>query len=132
MPIPIQCPACQRQYNVGDNLAGKKVKCRECGESIPVPDPNADPEILAIDDDAPPSPASPKGGPSVKRCPSCRTPNPPTAIRCSACGYSLSPEPTVAVEENIGVAPTSGAPKNASSSAPPTTPPSPPSTASSI
>jgi predicted Zn finger-like uncharacterized protein len=111
MPISIQCPACQRRYNVADTLAGKTVKCRECGESIPVTDPNApDPDILALED-ADESAAPAKGGPSVKRCPSCRTPNPPAAVRCSACGYSLRPAPAVVVEENIPLAAGSAAPK---------------------
>jgi hypothetical protein len=109
MPISIQCGACHRQYNVGDNLVGKKVKCRECGEAITVQDPNAaaDPDILAIDD----SPAVAAAGPSAKRCPSCRTPNALTALRCTACGYTLRAEPAVVVEENIPLAAKAATPK---------------------
>ena len=35
MPIPVKCPACGKQYNVKETMAGKKVQCK-CGEKIPV------------------------------------------------------------------------------------------------
>ena len=39
MSISFSCPNCAAEYSVGDNLAGKKAKCRECGTSINVPQP---------------------------------------------------------------------------------------------
>src|SRR5579871_2485680 len=35
--IVITCPDCEKQTKVPDNLAGKKVRCKNCGGVIPVP-----------------------------------------------------------------------------------------------
>src|SRR5687767_14322433 len=37
MPIAIQCADCSSTYNVDDRLAGKRVKCKNCGSAIFVP-----------------------------------------------------------------------------------------------
>ncbi len=37
MAIEVTCPACGRQYNVKDEAAGKKFKCKDCGEAVSVP-----------------------------------------------------------------------------------------------
>ncbi|MCX7421199.1 MAG: hypothetical protein NT013_16880 [Planctomycetia bacterium] len=37
MTIPVQCPACLKEYGLRDELAGKRVRCKECGENISVP-----------------------------------------------------------------------------------------------
>ncbi len=37
MPIPVTCPKCQTAYRAPDEAAGKAVKCKKCGERIPVP-----------------------------------------------------------------------------------------------
>lgn len=37
MPISFACQHCQKTYNVADNLAGKKVKCKACGQAMDVP-----------------------------------------------------------------------------------------------
>lgn len=36
MPISFECPACQRKYQVRDELAGKAAKC-SCGQSLSIP-----------------------------------------------------------------------------------------------
>src|SRR2546423_214954 len=38
MPIPFSCPECDKQLRVKDELAGKKIKCPGCAETIAVPD----------------------------------------------------------------------------------------------
>ena len=38
MPIKFACPSCGKAYNVKDELAGKKAKCR-CGAVMPIPVP---------------------------------------------------------------------------------------------
>lgn len=38
MAISFSC-SCGREYNVGDSAAGKKTKCKDCGEVITVPSP---------------------------------------------------------------------------------------------
>ena len=37
MPIDAICESCHKQYKLADRLAGKKVKCRDCGLVIQVP-----------------------------------------------------------------------------------------------
>lgn len=39
MAISIQCPQCSRSYQVGDELAGKRVQCK-CGQKLTVPTPS--------------------------------------------------------------------------------------------
>lgn len=36
MPIPTTCPSCQTVYPLADHLRGKKVRCKNCGETIQV------------------------------------------------------------------------------------------------
>lgn len=43
MAITVQCDACHKKYNVGDGMAGKKVRCKHCGHVFPVP-ASADPD----------------------------------------------------------------------------------------
>ena len=40
MPQIIQCPSCRKRYRVGDDLAGKVVKCR-CGAAMEIPRPDS-------------------------------------------------------------------------------------------
>ena len=71
MTIPFACPCCNARYEVGDDLAGKTVLCRECERRGQVPDLTAPPAALA--------------------CPNCRqTTELPAAMagrwaRCPAC-----------------------------------------------
>ncbi len=37
MAITVECSNCGRRYNVDDSIAGRTVKCRQCGNLIPVP-----------------------------------------------------------------------------------------------
>ena len=37
MPISVSCPACGKEYNVKDEAAGKKFKCKECEAIVEVP-----------------------------------------------------------------------------------------------
>jgi predicted Zn finger-like uncharacterized protein len=36
MPIRVTCPSCEASYSVDDALRGKKVRCRDCGETVAV------------------------------------------------------------------------------------------------
>ncbi len=42
MPIDIECEECGNTYRVADEKAGGKVRCKECGAKIDVPDPDRD------------------------------------------------------------------------------------------
>lgn len=46
MPIRVQCPQCGKEYNVGDDKAGRRFQCKGCQFSVVVPVPAA-----AEDDD---------------------------------------------------------------------------------
>jgi len=37
MAIEVQCDACQQQYRLPEKMAGKRVRCRDCGAAIDVP-----------------------------------------------------------------------------------------------
>ena len=37
MPISVSCPHCGKEYNVKDEAAGKKFKCKECEAIVEVP-----------------------------------------------------------------------------------------------
>jgi hypothetical protein len=37
MAISLQCEQCGKQYKLADNLAGKRLKCKQCGNTISVP-----------------------------------------------------------------------------------------------
>src|SRR4051812_1500809 len=41
MPIDVVCPGCHHLYRVGDHMAGKKVRCKECSAAITVPSTSA-------------------------------------------------------------------------------------------
>jgi predicted Zn finger-like uncharacterized protein len=106
MPITISCPSCNKEYRVDDKLAGKKVKCRECGTPISVGAAESSsagtrpPESARSAEEAP---ASQQSG-AVRRCPSCRTPMAASATYCNACGWSPAPAPTDApVDAGYGV-----------------------------
>jgi hypothetical protein len=43
MPISFECASCNASYEVGDELAGKMVLCRECDRRGKVPDTSAPP-----------------------------------------------------------------------------------------
>jgi predicted Zn finger-like uncharacterized protein len=40
MPISVSCPECQSPYKVPDTAAGKAIKCKKCGATVPVPGGN--------------------------------------------------------------------------------------------
>ena len=41
MPLSVECPECGAKYNVSEALAGKRAKCKKCGATMAIPDPNA-------------------------------------------------------------------------------------------
>jgi dienelactone hydrolase len=53
MSIPFACEHCGKRYNVAEHLAGKKVKCRQCGQGTTIPQgESAEPaiDIYGLDD----------------------------------------------------------------------------------
>lgn len=67
MPIPINCPGCQKLLRVPDEFSGKRIRCPKCGERIPVPVLVQTPApSLEIDLSEDPPPASPPVTPQRK------------------------------------------------------------------
>lgn len=50
MTISVSCDECFQEYRLNDTLAGKKVKCKECGAVIQVPAADVD-DVEFLDDD---------------------------------------------------------------------------------
>jgi predicted Zn finger-like uncharacterized protein len=46
MPIRAVCPECQKAYQVAETAAGKNVRCKNCGSTIKIPEPEP------VEDDA--------------------------------------------------------------------------------
>lgn len=42
MAIDVSCEGCGKDYRVKDELAGRRIKCKECGEAITIPDESAE------------------------------------------------------------------------------------------
>lgn len=76
MAIVVNC-TCGKQFNVKEELAGKRGKCTACGRvlSVPTPAPAFDQE---------------KASPSHQRaCRTCRKALQPNAVICLHCGHDL-------------------------------------------
>lgn len=97
MIIVLNCPGCQKRYEIDGALAGKKSRCRECGEIFRIPVPNGrmvEPSrSLAIT--APPSAerqpvvsAPPRSSPARPRM---STPAAPPGIRPPTDGITVQP-----------------------------------------
>ena len=89
MPISIQCAQCQRQYNVDDRLAGKLVKCKNCGAPIAVPVSVMAPDSTGLPDLSGLLAAEPAPIPAVQTCPSCGGVVAAGSKICMACGLNL-------------------------------------------
>jgi hypothetical protein len=66
MAISFNCRGCGASYSVKDEYAGKKTKCKKCGESISIPAPSAgdlDPPELGFLDTEPSRHAAPETAP---------------------------------------------------------------------
>jgi hypothetical protein len=53
MSITFTCPACSRRFTLDDRLAGKRGKCKSCGEEIRVPDLEGPPDLYDAGADDP-------------------------------------------------------------------------------
>jgi hypothetical protein len=64
MAITFQCASCGRRYKVKDRLAGRRVKCKDCGAALRIPDLEDFPDLLAAtDEDTAGEELSPSGHP---------------------------------------------------------------------
>jgi hypothetical protein len=82
MAITFACPACGRQLKVGDNGAGKRARCPECGAVAPLPTGPVTATLLE-DDGVTAQPTQDDG----VRCPECGREWPRETVVCVGCGY---------------------------------------------
>ena len=81
MPIVFSCPGCAKRFEVGDNLAGKSSRCKQCGTQFKVPSPRTTAPT-------PPRPQSPPAAGVIGR-PS--PPSPPQFTPVSSAPPQFSP-----------------------------------------
>lgn len=66
MAISFQCDRCGRTYKMGEEWAGKSVKCKNCGGSVTIPlapaDPAPDLDVYGLNDPEPAGPGGPAAG----------------------------------------------------------------------
>ncbi|HWE04739.1 MAG TPA: hypothetical protein VG326_20195 [Tepidisphaeraceae bacterium] len=119
MSIEFNCQGCGKHYKVADAMAGKRAKCKGCGQVVEVPTPVQEPlDVSGIDVDVvdvpPPTPAKPISQRSVgaktagapqdapARCPSCQAALAPNAVLCTACGFDLRRGVKIAgIDDNV-------------------------------
>lgn len=95
MPIVVQCGACGKQFQAGDHLAGKTVKCPGCQTPLVIPGAQAAPQQAApagsladlFDDEMPVHHAG--YGQAETKCPGCGAPVHPDIVLCVDCGYDF-------------------------------------------
>ena len=88
MPIQVACK-CGQRFTAKDALAGKTVKCPQCGQPLKIP--TARPASTPSDMDDAISDLLDEAGlhGGIMRCPGCGTPLPENAVLCVSCGYDL-------------------------------------------
>ena len=91
--MKVPCPSCEKTLSIGDNLAGKRVKCPGCAEVFQVPAASAvaaaptkkaAAPIAAVKKGAPPAPVK-------KRCPECEGALTSDGLECTECGWTARP-----------------------------------------
>jgi len=88
MSLSVACPGCGREYRVKDELAGKKIRCKECDAVIAIPQPDEDELGLADDELAELQAAPPLSSASRKKASSKSTK--PAKKRSSSGGMSTA------------------------------------------
>lgn len=119
MSIKCKCEHCGREYNVAEQYAGKRARCKECGQVYTIPALNSDHSPTAATPPAParqpaaakpdapdalytlsadptpppPPPVTPAGG---RTCPKCQANWPAETVLCVKCGYNFSTGTSIA------------------------------------
>ena len=109
--LDVSCPNCDKELKVPAEFAGKRVKCKDCGEVFPIkgppkakapaakpapkvevkpaPAPAPPPAVEEDDDDGPAKPMGVVKEDDTPRCPHCaKDLDPPDAAICLHCGFN--------------------------------------------
>jgi predicted RNA-binding Zn-ribbon protein involved in translation (DUF1610 family) len=92
MPIKFSCPACGKQTQAPDEMAGKQARCPMCKEVIDVPAPVFDPDATAAPYKVADVPATKGEDEGRKPCPMCGEMILQDAAKCRFCGEIFDPE----------------------------------------
>lgn len=88
MASQIKCPHCGKAYKWKPTIAGKRFRCRRCGEVLDVPDekPTDQGDYQLATDKSPEEEEvlAPEG-----KCPNCGNKLRTTAVVCINCGFNL-------------------------------------------
>ncbi len=77
--ISIACNKCQKRYRLDDKFAGKRAKCKECGQIMAIPAPAAsDDAYLPPAQDPPPAPVAEDLAVTPAKRPTPQPPTPPS------------------------------------------------------
>jgi hypothetical protein len=96
-PIVVSCPECQKQIKAPPELQGKKIRCKGCGTTFPVPaasaaEPSPAKARAPVEPDEEEGDGNPYGLSEVQqsnRCPFCAAEMAsPEAVICVSCGYN--------------------------------------------
>lgn len=80
MPIDVACPDCSKRFRVPDAVGGKRIACKNCGGTIPVPSPKT-PEAVEVAPQKPKPKRKPKSKPASKPKPSSKPRRRPSSAR---------------------------------------------------
>lgn len=103
MAIAVQCGSCRKRFSAKEELAGRKVKCPQCGAVLTIPKPRPEPETARqITDllDEYEMAAHPAGETHTSNAGTAGDPGiaPDTASQCSSCGASLAAGAVICLE----------------------------------
>ncbi len=103
MTIAVQCGSCHKRFAAKDDLAGRKVKCPQCGAVLTIPKPRPEPEpapqiTSLLDEYEMASPPVGIAGSSSAGIAGSTGKEPGTELKCSSCGASLKAGSVICLE----------------------------------
>ncbi len=92
MAIKFSCPACGKQTQAPDEMAGKQARCPICKQVIDVPQPAFDPDATAAAYQPAAAASAPAEDEGRMPCPMCGEMIVKDAAKCRYCGEIFDPE----------------------------------------
>lgn len=87
--ISITCPQCQKQYKAPAELAGKRIRCKQCGHAFAVESPPPSARPAEVEEEKH-SYGIQEAAELTPRCPFCAEELPSAeAVICLKCGYNM-------------------------------------------